>query len=95
MIEGKPSYEQMCRIVGSIYADAFLRIEFLENENRQLREDGLKVAAAVESLREENETLKKRIHDCEQIWNNGNENSTSQESLPEKLASAWVGKRST
>jgi hypothetical protein len=82
MREGTPTYEQLCQVIGAVYSDAYLRIEFLENENRKLREAHQKQMDAMrhslDLAREENRKLK-------ETWNNGKGSITPQESSPDEL----------
>src|SRR4051812_38212438 len=95
MKEGQPTYDQLCKIIGSIYADAFLRIEFLENENKTLRQDQQATVASLQaftdSIREERDKLQAE-KDADK-WNNGNGNSMLPESLLEKLESKSTERR--
>jgi len=94
MKEGKPTYEQMCRIVGSIYADAYLRLEFLEKENRQLREDQQKLVASMESVREERDRFKAKLESIEK-WKFGKGNCTSPALSPAEPESMLMESSST
>lgn len=94
MNNGQPTHEQMCKILGSVYSDAVLRIEFLENENKQLRQNQQRVMASMEAMREERDALKFALED-KQKWNRGNENSMLPESLREKIDAGLTDKPCT
>ena len=73
----QPTYEQSCQILGAVYTDSFLRLQFLESENKKLRES---MRTTLEASRQEIDRLREELEEAKK-WKPTKENFKLPESL--------------